>query len=393
MERRHFVRALGVGTAGAAVAALTPGLDAEAKRPPHGRPFKQLQRQIDELREEVEELGEEVEEVSEGNFEELRVVNPDPDEASRLLFGTGEDCSIGIDPAGGARGRARIAGLLLNDPEGIRILNPDDAGDPTLRFGTSDLCTIFARPGDGITIQDPFGLALENPNAGQASQLIFGGADSECRILGGVLGDGIAIQDPFGLSIQNPNADQASQLTFGGADSECRIRAAGPGGPTGAGGGMAFEDPFGFQFENPALVNGAVVNVDGQVQANEFVQTSSAAFKENVVPLDDALASIERLEGVRFDWNADRGGAPSIGFIAEDVAEVFPELVSREADGRVKGLAYSNLVAVAVEGIKAQQKQIQELESEKASMDEELRALRSQLEDVSAQVQQLVSKT
>ena len=52
----------------------------------------------------------------------------------------------------------------------------------------------------------------------------------------------------------------------------------------------------------------------------------------------------------------------NIGLIAQEVESVIPELVS-ESDG-VKSLAYSNMVAVLVESVKDQQKQIDALREE-----------------------------
>jgi hypothetical protein len=49
-----------------------------------------------------------------------------------------------------------------------------------------------------------------------------------------------------------------------------------------------------------------------------------------------------------------------IGFIAQDVEEVLPELVSTSEKG-MKGLSYGQLTAVLVKAIQEQQKQIEEL--------------------------------
>ena len=54
-----------------------------------------------------------------------------------------------------------------------------------------------------------------------------------------------------------------------------------------------------------------------------------------------------------------------MGFIAEEVAQVFPEAVAYEADGTtVQGVKYSKLVAVATEAIKAQHEKILDLQNQ-----------------------------
>lgn len=92
----------------------------------------------------------------------------------------------------------------------------------------------------------------------------------------------------------------------------------------------------------------------GTVLAPSFGSISSRRFKENVEPLADALALVQRLQGVRFVWKDT--GRPALGLIAEDVATVLPEVVEREsADGPAVAVNYPALVAVLVEAVKDQQ--------------------------------------
>jgi hypothetical protein len=81
---------------------------------------------------------------------------------------------------------------------------------------------------------------------------------------------------------------------------------------------------------------------------------SSMRFKTDVTTIGDAAALVEQLRGVRFRWTDD--GRPDIGLIAEEVAQVFPELVAYEADGTtIRGLRYAPLVGLLIEAAKAQQ--------------------------------------
>ena len=74
-----------------------------------------------------------------------------------------------------------------------------------------------------------------------------------------------------------------------------------------------------------------------------------------------------QLRGVDFEWNKDKFPERSfnegvqIGFVAQEVESVLPELVYTADDG-YKSLNYSNLTAVLVEAIKALQKRVEELE-------------------------------
>lgn len=149
-----------------------------------------------------------------------------------------------------------------------------------------------------------------------------------------------------------------------------------PGGASGSvdGGGLFinYANDFG------RVVVGSNLLVQGNINATGTITPSSARLKEHVTPMSDALEGLLQLEGVRFDWNADeaarRGGrAADLGFVAEDVEKIFPELVYRDETGQVIGMDYSRLSAVAVQAIKQQQALIrtqrQEIEDLKARLD------------------------
>jgi len=101
-------------------------------------------------------------------------------------------------------------------------------------------------------------------------------------------------------------------------------------------------------------------NAGGQGQANSWITYSSAKWKENITPIDNALEKVGKLQGVYYDWKQEQGGKHDIGFIAEDVGKVVPELVNWEDDGKgASGMDYARVNALLVEAIKEQQKQIE----------------------------------
>lgn len=104
----------------------------------------------------------------------------------------------------------------------------------------------------------------------------------------------------------------------------------------------------------------------GQGRANAWVTYSSREYKDNIKTLENPLDTIDRLRGVTFDWraqNADGSHTHDIGFIAEEIADVLPQLVTRTEDGKATGLDYGRVVPVAVEAIKAQRKEIADLKA------------------------------
>lgn len=112
--------------------------------------------------------------------------------------------------------------------------------------------------------------------------------------------------------------------------------------------------------------NGRIILNDAntlQIQApnvrvvGNFINNSDARDKHDIRPLRDALSLVSALQGVRYLWN-DRAqdGSPlprneQIGFLAQDVEKVLPELVATDDSGR-KGVSYVSVVPILTEAIK-----------------------------------------
>ncbi len=76
----------------------------------------------------------------------------------------------------------------------------------------------------------------------------------------------------------------------------------------------------------------------GQINANganaaAFGSFSDSRLKENIVDLPSQLANIMALRPVEFDYIESEGGGHQIGFIAQDVQEIYPDLVGEREDG------------------------------------------------------------
>ena len=94
---------------------------------------------------------------------------------------------------------------------------------------------------------------------------------------------------------------------------------------------------------------------DGSVHFTGTLTTgSSIRFKHDVSTLTGADVALNQLRGVRFTRNDN--GKPDIGLIAEEVAQVYPELVGHHPEtGAVEAVNYQAFVGVLIEGFKAQQ--------------------------------------
>jgi hypothetical protein len=97
----------------------------------------------------------------------------------------------------------------------------------------------------------------------------------------------------------------------------------------------------------------------GVIRVKSTSTYSDATLKENVTPVSNALDMVKRLQGVRYDWI--KSGESDIGFLAQDVKEVVPEVV-KGAEGDM-GIDYSKLTTILAEAVKDLAAQVEELKN------------------------------
>ncbi len=89
--------------------------------------------------------------------------------------------------------------------------------------------------------------------------------------------------------------------------------------------------------------------------------------KTNIEKIDDALDKVSRLQGVSYNWKQDEypeyrfPDKRQIGFLAEEVNEVLPEVVLEDDSGPL-AVDYGRLTALLVEAVKEQQETINQLQ-------------------------------
>jgi len=96
---------------------------------------------------------------------------------------------------------------------------------------------------------------------------------------------------------------------------------------------------------------------DGDIRADAFVTYSDERLKTNINAIANPMDKLQKLCGVSYDMKAD--GRQDIGFIAQDVQKVVPEVVRDSGD--TMGIDYSRLTALLVEAVKSQQVEISTL--------------------------------
>ena len=91
------------------------------------------------------------------------------------------------------------------------------------------------------------------------------------------------------------------------------------------------------------------LEVNGAVKAASYNSTSSLKYKTNVVPLENPLSIVKKLNSVRFNWK--NTGESDIGLIAEEVNNVLPELVLKNEDGSPEAIDYGKLTPILIGAI------------------------------------------
>lgn len=105
------------------------------------------------------------------------------------------------------------------------------------------------------------------------------------------------------------------------------------------------------------------LQVAGDAKANSWTQNSSRKIKKNIESMDlEEAEKILLLQAVSFDYKEERFGGNKRGFIAEDVAEVLPNLVTPEEGDSPAGLDYIAMIPYLQTIIKDQEERIRALE-------------------------------
>jgi hypothetical protein len=146
-----------------------------------------------------------------------------------------------------------------------------------------------------------------------------------------------------------------------------------------------FVTPNGLQFRTNGNFTRMIIDGSGNVGINttapsqrltvagnicatgSIASCSDIRYKINILPLCNALTSILALHGIYYNWDTEKfpelefTDQKQIGFSAQEVEKILPELVSTGSDG-YKSVDYGKLTPILVEAIKEQQMQIGKLE-------------------------------
>src|SRR5438552_5164601 len=133
--------------------------------------------------------------------------------------------------------------------------------------------------------------------------------------------------------------------------------------------------------------------------------SSSHRFKKEIQPMNSASEAILALKPVTFHYKTDKTNTPQFGLIAEEVAEVSPDLVVRDEKGDIYTVRYDAVNAMLLNEFLKEHRKNEEQEatiaelkstvaqqqksfvSRLAEQEKQIGALASGLQKVSAQLE------
>jgi Chaperone of endosialidase len=124
---------------------------------------------------------------------------------------------------------------------------------------------------------------------------------------------------------------------------------------------------------------------------------SSARFKEDIKPMDNASEAILALQPVTFHYKNDANATRQFGLVAEEVARVNPDLVVPDGDGKPRSVRYEAVNAMLLNEFLKEHRRVEQLEAAMAKQkksfeanlgkqQKQIEALASGLEKVNAQL-------
>jgi len=109
------------------------------------------------------------------------------------------------------------------------------------------------------------------------------------------------------------------------------------------------------------VVGGVPVVIDGAGQLGTIV--SSKRFKKEIQPMEKASEAILALKPVTFHYKNDATNTPQFGLIAEEVAEVNPDLVVRDENGAIYTVRYDAVNAMLLNEFLKEHRKVEEQEA------------------------------
>jgi hypothetical protein len=136
-----------------------------------------------------------------------------------------------------------------------------------------------------------------------------------------------------------------------------------------------------------AVMDALPVVVDSNNQLGTV--SSSRRYKKDIQAMEQASKAILSLKPVMFHYKSDTKDTPQFGLIAEEVAEVNPDLVVRDEKGEIYTVRYEAVNAMLLNEFLKDHRKVQKLETNGAEQQREIKALVATVKEQAAQIQKV----
>jgi hypothetical protein len=130
----------------------------------------------------------------------------------------------------------------------------------------------------------------------------------------------------------------------------------------------------------------------------DWVANSDARLKKNIVQLSspETLDKLLQLKGVTYEWDDDKTGINrpmgiQYGFTAQNIQEVFPELVEEDNLGYLQ-TAYGTYDAMMIEALRALNEKNEKLEKENERLVSEIQKLKTESNEAKASIESILNR-
>jgi trimeric autotransporter adhesin len=277
--------------------------------------------------------------------------------------------SIGIGndiTSSGTNGIAMGSGAVNNRESSIAL----GTNSRTTGYGYLALATNAIAVGNGATVQDQRSIAIGQtatviPSGGYSaraySSIAMGYNSSVSKNNSIAIGSNSEANGSGSISLGNnayTNASDAISIGINSSSSSSGSVAIGQGVTANQTGGMFMKHrgPGSYTVNNAGFISGT----------NELVEvTSSRRFKRNILDMseEEINTKFDQLRAVTYEAKPGCGDdRVHIGLIAEEVEEIFPELVTYNQEGQVTGLMFDRMVAPLIKEVQRLRKKEREFE-------------------------------
>jgi hypothetical protein len=121
-------------------------------------------------------------------------------------------------------------------------------------------------------------------------------------------------------------------------------------------------------FAGGLLQNGNAVYCDAN--GHFYSLASSRRFKDEIQDMDDASSALLQFRPVTFRYKSEQNPnrTPQFGLIAEEVAEINPDLVVRDSSGEINSVRYEAVNAMLLNEFLKDHRRVADLQTENAAM-------------------------